>query len=404
MKKVLILIMFTTSLFSGDWIDSAMKTYDNTINTNYSKKEKTTEKFEEKESLKQKRFDEIWENVFPNLKEGAELQKDILNAPDSAWFSTDKNDIQTDINDVLSNIFSTLIDDDLLKYKDDIEGYLEGINELKEKISIYIEKKITAPRKHMILTTKSGYDEKIQNSKDKIKYYQKKIELVKSKLLQSFKAVDISISQKQLDRILASVDGEDIIQSMMIFDIMTQINNQLSELTTSSGEELSTAKRYYGMFLVSSQFIVYIQEKYRYKLQNIYMVRLDAIEKENIKVIEETETYLSNESNDDRKKQYESNLNIQKENKEVIEFYKTQLEEQLKSLNKAILESKKTSLLAKNTFKTVSTSAKLSSLIDGSMKDFAKVMKLQMPKLRPFKNNEIKKKYSLLTKQLKMNK
>ena len=420
MFKTLIFICFTFVILQADWIEETKNAYnstkekllDNTIiqetkNVYKATKEKLLDKNlteEEKKEVKRKRFNEIWEDVFPELKEASELQSKMIKAPDSTWFGTDKNDIKKDIEGILNDIYTTLIGDDLLDYKEKIKNYEEEISDLKKDIQTYIEEKITAPSNSTISTTKSDYDEKISNAKDKIKFYEKKIELVKENLSQSFKDVGVDISDESLDIILSRVDGDDFIQMYLVADVLKQITSQLLQLMNENNEELSVAKNYYGMHLVSMQLVVYIQENYKDKLENNYLVQLDKLKDENKIYKKEAQNAISKETSQIRKEQYINNIKSLDFNIEVIVLYKKHLKDALNNINKAIKESKKQVLLSKNTFKTVSSSSQLSDLINQSMLEYEKVMQIQMPEIQSFKNMEIKEKYKQLSKMMKSHK
>ena len=417
--KSLIFICVTFTILQAGWIEETKNAYnstkekllDNTVieetkNVFNATKEKlldNTVTEEEKKEIKRKRFNEIWEDVFPELEEASELQSKMIKAPDSAWFGTDKNDIKKDIESILNDIYTTLIGDELLEYKEKIKSHEEEINDLKKDIQTYIEEKITAPSKSTISTTKNDYNEKISDAKEKIKFYEKKIELVKENLSQSFKDVGVDITDESLDIVLSRVDGDDFIQMYLVADVLKQITTQLLQLMNENNEELSVAKNYYGMHLVSMQLVVYIQENYKNKLENNYLVQLDTLRDENKVYKKEAQNSKSKETSQARKEQYENNIKSLDFNLEVIALYKNHLKDALNNINKAIKESRKQVLLSKNTFKTVSSSSQLSSLINQSMLEYDKVMQIQMPEIQSFKNMEIKEKYKQLSKMMKSN-
>jgi len=398
--KSLIFISLTIVVLEADWIEKTKNVYNSTKEMLLD----NTVIQEEKEEIKRKRFNEIWEDVFPELQEASKLQNKMIKAPDSAWLRTDKDDIKNDIEEILNDIYTTLLGDSLLEYKKNIKNQEDKISDFKNDIKTYIEEKITAPTESTISTTKSDYDEKIGNKREKIKFHENKIKLVKKNLIQNFKDVGVDITDESLEIILSRVDGDDFMQMYLVADVLKQITSQLLKLMNDNNEELSSTKNYYGMHLVSMQLVVYIQKNYKNKLENNYLVQLDKLKDENKLYKKEALTSISKEDNQARKNQYKNNIKSLDFNIEVISLYKKHLHESLNNINKAIEESKKQVRLSQNTFKTVSSSSQLSDLINQSMLEYDKVMQIQMPTIQSFKNEKIKEKYKQLSKIIKSRK
>lgn len=394
MKNYLYLMFLLTFTLNADLIIETKNILSSTKESIFNAIE-TEDKTSE---LKKKRFDEIWSEVFPKLKKGSLLQKNMISAPESDLFATDKVDIQEDINDILNDIYSTLVSDNLFEYKVEIKEYEKKIKKLKNEIQISYEEKILAPQKSSLLTTKADYDEKIKNLKIKIILFEDKIKLVRENLSNNFKKIGVEISDKQLDTILTRVDGNDFVQLYLIADVLKQITKQLLELMNANNEELSIAKNYYGMHLVSMQLVVFVQEKYRDKLFNNYLIELNKMQKKNTEILHETKYSLKQENDPQRKDQYENNLKAQEFNLKVIKLYKDHLNISLKSIAKIIIESKKQVLLSRNTFLTVSSSSQLLTMINKSMSEYNKIMQIKMPEIQIFKNTAIKEKYLELSK------
>ncbi len=358
------------------------------------------EKKEQKIEYKRTSFNKIWEDIFPELEEGVILQQDMLNAPENAWFSTDKGDIKEDLNDILNSMYSILIEDNILKYKKDIEKYEKKINDLKKDIQKFNEEKILAPEKSIVKTTKKEYEIKIAEAKREIKLFNLKIELIKKALLKSFRNSGISISDEEAELILIGIEGDDRIQRYLILDIINKIMRQISKLMENK-EELSLSKKYYGMDIVSRKLLLYIYKKYKSKIKNNYLVKLHSIREETIKLLEETKMKIKNENDEKLKREYQNNVNSQKKNLECIDLYSKVLDDYLSSLNDAVGKLKKQISLSINTFKTVSSSSNLYTLMEENMSEYNKIMIIQIPDIRPFKNSEIREQYKKLTKQLK---
>jgi len=185
-----------------------------------------TEPVEKKNGL----FAEMWKKVTPTLNKVLNLEKEQETLPESTWFGIGK-----DKADSISEI-NLLLD---------------------EAVEI-----LSAPISSTWQTTVADYDAKIQQLTKQIEknYYQ--IDELKIQFAKELADNGLSITDAQLEVLLSSVVGDDIIQSSIVYDNVKQISQQLMTLTTESGEDLDISQRYYGMYTVLLKTLVHMQQKF----------------------------------------------------------------------------------------------------------------------------------------------
>jgi len=400
----LLTLTFLTTISQAQWSDSITDAYKTSKEKSQELYQSAKHKLEPRKltpkELQEKRFGELWEEVFEEYKEGASLLKNAQNAPNSAWFEKDKMDYKGDLDNVLNRIIKILTDDELLSYKNEIEYKKNEINGLKTDIINYREKMVAAPKESMIYTTKSKYQEKIKNAKDGIAIFQNDIEIIKRRLEKRFLNNGIALSMGQIDVLLTRVDGDDIIQMTVIMDVLNKITEQILKLMQDSNEELTQAKKYYGMHLISWQLVLHIQQKYIDRVNRNFVPQIEHIIYQTEKMIENTSRLYEVENDPTKRSIYQKNLDIQKETKQVAQTYKEQLlsaKDEMKKAQKISISNLK---LARNTYYTVSLSSELYSVISQSQTLFSKIAKIQMPTIIPFQNKKIKKKYQEITGEL----
>ncbi|RUM73334.1 MAG: hypothetical protein DSZ11_06160 [Sulfurovum sp.] len=406
-KTVLLTLLLTillSPLSHAEWSDSLSHAYETSKEKSqelyHSAKQKLKPKQLTPQELKEQHFSALWEEVFEEYQEGASLLEASQNAPNSAWFTKDKLDYKGDLDHVLNNIIGILTEDNLLFYKDEIGDKKDNIYALKLDIIHYREKMVGAPKESMIHTTKSQYQDKIKNAKDEINIFKNDIETIKRRLTQRFQENGIHLSTAQIEVLLTRVDGDDIIQMTVIMDILNKITQQILNLMQESNEELSQAKKYYGMHLISWQLVIYIQQKYIDKVNNNFVPQIEHIINQTNKMMGKTSRLYEMEPDSQKKRIYQKNLNIQAETKKVAERYKEQLLLANSEMKKAQQLSLSNLKLAQNTYYTVSLSSELYSVISESQTLFNKIAKIQMPNIVPFENKKIKKKYQEITGKL----
>jgi len=403
MKKLLL----TTLLLSfsyGEWSESLDKAYtitkEKTKEVYSSAKDKIVSKPKTAKEIEEEQFRKTWDDVFNKYRKGTELLEKRLSAPDSAWFQSSKDDYKDKIDEVINDILAVLTSQNLLEYKDEIAEKKEDIEDLKSEVLTYREKRVGAPNESMIYTTKEGFDKKIKDKKDEIAILANDIRIVKKNLEKSFQDSGIELSSEQLDVLLNRVDGDDIIQMSVVMKVLNKITEQILVLMKESGEEPSQAKRYYGMHLISWQLVYYIQQKYIDQVNQEYIPKIDNIIQKTEQMMNRTSSLIDKEIERDKRLIYQKNFGIQKETQKVAMVYRRQLLDAQKEMKKAQSITNSNIKLSQNIYNTVSLSSELYSVISQSQKMFNQIAKIQMPKIIPFENIQIRKKYQEITGEL----
>jgi len=401
MKLHYLFILLFTSLFAdwkSDMLEKSNQIYNDT-------KDKTIllykENVETKPLTKEERMNKAWDNVYDDLEEGAKYIDKYNNAPESTWIGTDKADVQKDINKRFEMIVNGLIEDDLLIYKTKMEKLKKKISENKSDILRYREKRIGAPESSKIYTTKSDFDEKIDETKKENVVLQNEMRIIKDDLKKNFQEIGVNLSAEQIDVLLTRVDGDDIIQISLVMETLKHITNQILVLMKASKEELTQAKKYYGMHQVLLELVVYIQQKYINKCNIVYIPKIDKMISDSAEMMVNTNKLKAQEEDARRRSIYNHNLDAQALTNRAAKLYKNDIIASRNNMIEAQKISKENLKLSKNTYATVMLSADLFDLISESQSMFEEVSKIQVPNLVPFENIQLEQKYKELTEKLR---
>jgi len=402
MRTHLLLFLASVTLVQADWksdmLEQSTSLYQNA-------KEKTVKFYQEfkpatldQEERRKADRNLLLESLLPQLEKGLEYTNKLEKAPESAWIASDKKDIQKDINKVFDTIINTLINDDFLSYKREINLLYREIKQNKKSMVSFREKRLSAPLQSNIKTTKADYTEKIKALQEENRYHKARIGIIKEKLIQQFSEIGVNLTSAQINVLLTRVDGDDIIQMALMMDLLKHITQQIMVLMKENNEDLSYAKKYYGLHLVTLELIVYIQQKYIDKVNTDYIPKIDAIIFEAKKMVTETKHLAAADMSQRRKEIYEKNQEAQELTARVATRYRQDLANTKISMLNAQRITRKNLQLARNTYKTVVLSADLYALISESQTMFSEVSKIQVPQIVPFENMQIQKKYYELTK------
>jgi hypothetical protein len=353
------------------------------------------------ESAKQRRFHAIWEDVIEKLDQGLRIDQKIQKAPDYALIGEDKKSLQGDLDALLDELIALILNEGVRDYRGEIRATQEKIASLEGAILSYREKRVSAPDTSALYTTRTEYSEKIANTKEEIALLRRQIVTSKMAMRKEFSEQGIEITAEQMDILLSRVDGDDIIRMVLVMDVLGQITEQLSDIMQESHEELSHAKKYYGMHMVLLGLVVYIQDQLIEKIENLYLPKITAIIDETQAMLYQTDQMISSEENLQRRNIYYQNYTSQQLTLETAMLYQKNLIDQQKQIQEAISVSKKNLALSKNTYQTVTLSQDLHEIISDSQLMMQEVMRLQMPTIIPFENLQIQHKYKELTEKIR---
>ena len=338
---------------------------------------------------------------------------DLLNAPESSLFETDKEDIQNDIDDFLDELFEILEISDAIKHRDNYKKLEEKILDEKNIISELEQEKIFAPEKsemnlsklipdskytssikEIVAETKSDYQKLINIKKTNIESYENELERIAQSISDALSEKSINLDTEQVKLWLSSAVGDDVLSMSVIFSNIKEITIQLEELTKSSGENLNFAKKYYGMVVILHKLIIHMQQKFISKSKNEILPKLSSFQKEAKANLKEAKKLLSQDKSN---KLLKANIKSNELTLNAIKLYSKVISNQMKKVKNSLKISKREEKIAINTYKTVKLSSSVTNLIRNGLKTFDTLSKLQVPDITRFENKEMQEEFRKLT-------
>lgn len=276
----------------------------------------------------------------------------------------------------------------------------DQIAQKQKNISVYRRKKISAPDStyNPLITTSSGYDKKIASAEEEILAAKEAIQAEKDLLIEDLAKIGMKLDAASVDDLLDSITGDEFMRVSIIFDNAKKFAAELERLTNESGEDLETAKKYYGVYLMLLKTVSRLQEKFVENVDKEYYPKLNQFADQARENIGEAQKAIRLGGD---QTVLENNIESNRMTYDAAMFYKQGLAEQKHQMMLANLETKKSILTATNTYKTVALSKDVAELMAVSRKAFNSISGLAVPDLRPFKNQKMKKAFSEMTRELR---
>jgi len=195
-------------------------------------------------SSRSETFTEVWEQLMPQLDETLNLSDERSTLPESAWIGRDRVDAQSEIDELLDEAIGILGITEADQFRQHIRDLQQAIADKRETIAEYRRAKVTAPKESAWQTTVEDYEEKIEDLKDEITGHEEEMGKIRDQFARHLKKIGLDLDGEQLEFLLSTVVGEDVVQMGIAFDNVKQMTVQLEKLVAESSEELNTARRW----------------------------------------------------------------------------------------------------------------------------------------------------------------
>ena len=209
------------------------------------------------------------------------------------------------------------------------------------------------------------------------------------------------MSPEQVDLLLDSVLSGDLVRLVAVFNSAKLIDLQLGKLMTASGENIGAARKYFAMHAALFALLVHAQDGLIAKIDNQYLPKLTAIERDIRAARVKTAELLKAENRDDQKRALEGNRESQRLAEEAAKGYRRYLLQQREQVAKARQRATHDLRIADNTYETVEASFQLKILMQDSAASFEAIQKLEAPTFdQIFRNEELRREFESLTRKL----
>lgn len=345
------------------------------------------------------------------LKKTADRRADARHLPSEEellvvplWTET-REERQREIRALLDAALDLITDVPLVEEQKRLEQARINIAELQNQIAELRERQLLAPKEALlsgILTdTVASLDEEIVDLNARVTANRQQIADAKKAVGEALAQSGVQVEPGQLDLMLDSVLGGDVVRLVATFEAARLIDAQLNKLVVSSSGNLQAARRYFAMHAALFVLLVHAQDGAIDKIDKVYLPRLETIAQTIASTMQETERLLGDRTRDDQRRVLKANLRSQTLAKEVATYYSNYLEQQREQLVKARRRAVRDLEVADNTYKTVEVSFQLRALMKDAAASFEAIQKLEAPGLEQvFRNEELRREFENLTRKL----
>jgi len=365
----------------------------------------------ERTYLNDRRASELLAAIDNLLKRAAEERSQIKDLPSRdnyvippLWQDT-REDRQAEVRQLLDSVLAILADAPVVEMQGKLRTHRETIETLKDQVTRLREERLTAPEESLLpgilSNTQASIDEQIAELKARITLNEEAIERIKTEIGAALSKSGIKMSDAQLDLLLDSVLGSDLVKLVTAFQTARAVDDQLAKLLSASDDDIKAARRYFAMHAALFAMMVHAQDMVIEKIDTVYVDKLRGILDDIRRTRQTTRELLGDKNRPDQERALKANIEAQNFAEKVASFYRDYLLTQRSQLAEARERTLRDLAIADNTFETVEASFQLYELMQDARTSFEAIQRLEAPGFdQVFKNESLRKEFENLTRKL----
>lgn len=349
-------------------------------------------------------FAKIWEKALPKLEKSLEVfdrQKDL---PESSFFGEDKQSNTKKYEALLDQVFAILIGSELQNARQEYNFLEMKIEQAGDEITVLLKERIGAPEKtwNPLKKTRTKIDEKIADLREDIEGLTARKADLKKTMREALAKMGANVEEQQLDVLLSSVSGDDVLHLLLAADSIKKINQQILSLLQGGQGSVQSARKYTGVHMVLVDLYLQANLNVLGKIGKEYIPRLEEVMKTARRLGDEARQMLAKAGRDEKNRQVlEANVRANDRTVRTAELYRQYLRGQENALRGASEKLKRDYFVARNTYDTVKTGSDLISLIQVSMSTLEGVFGFAVPDLALVYDQELMKEFERITEQIR---
>lgn len=316
-------------------------------------------------------------------------------------------DRQTRAQELLGAAFEMITDTPVVAIQDRIARSRADIATMKEQIAELKERRVSAPEDAGwegwvgLAEDQAAIDSAIRTLDERIAGSEARIEGAKEDFAAAMEQAGAPLPRDQVDLLLESVTGGDLIELAAAYEATRGISRQLRVLMEESGEDLVYARRYYGMHTALIALLVEAQTQFLNQIDDDYLPKLKAIERDILDTERQTDRLLKDDPTAAQRRALRANKESQRIAKEALRLYREYLMGQREQVAEARARTVKELRVADNTLRTVNASFQLRQVMENAASSFEALQSLESPGFdRVFRNDELRREFQELTEKL----
>lgn len=323
--------------------------------------------------------------------------------PEERLILNDRSKNDRKIDSILEDVVEILVDSETGDIRREFSRTQALLAKRRANLSSLKEKRISAPESGGFLKkSREELSEEIAEEESAIKEDEARLIDLERSMANRLKAEGLDASEEQIKGLLAGVTAEDITGMYAVYGNIRTFSEKLTELMEQGRDDISVARRYYGIYALLLRTCVVMNERFVEKIDGRYLPDLLAMEESASSLKEELSIQVDDRALSSRQRDLvRSNLESTYTTLEVIGAYRLFLGDQRERALSNLQAFRRDYSVAYNAYRTMKLAGGLLEMVKENRRDFDAVAKLEIPEVAIFSNDRLIKEFRSITEGLK---
>ena len=344
-------------------------------------------------------FAELWDTLLPRLERAVTLQDHQGRTSTLAWLTLDRRGSPRPLDDLLDEAGQLLSASGGQGHREQVRALEHAIGATRRRSAEYRRRRVSAPQRARWRWTADRYDAAIATLELSVRRHEDALATVRADFAAELRSLGLAVDGGTVELLLSTVVGDDLVGIARAFDNVRALTDQLQRLVGESGEDLDSARRYYGMYSVLLRVLDRLHLGLIETVDRRYLRGLEAIVERTLTLLRETRVLARRV--DHHQETLAANVQAQELTLRAASEYRVYLLEHRRHLVAARGRLAQDIAVAANTHETVAVSGELVGLMTSAQGLLDTLRQLQVPPLRAFESTAMRRELERLTLRLR---
>lgn len=349
------------------------------------------------------RFSRMWDGSMKKLDSALGRLDNSDSLPDERLILNDKSKNEIKIDSILQEVVTILTDSETGDLRKEFSRLQADLAKSKANLASLKEKRVSAPESGGLLKkSKDDLSLSITEEEEAIKQGEKRLVELEREMAIKLKEEGVSATDEQIRGLLAGVTADDVAAMYAVYGNIRLFSDKLTELMEQGKDDLSVARRYYGIYSLLLRTCVVMNESFIEKIEGKYLPDLEAMAISAKALREDLSSQAIDRSLSARQRQLvQNNIESTDLTIQAIGAYWVFLEDQRDQATKNLEGFRRDYSVAHNAYRTMKLARGLLDMVKANKKDFDAMSKLEVPEVAMFSNEKLRLEFKAITEGLK---
>ncbi len=349
------------------------------------------------------RFASLWNEAMGELGDALDRLDQSESLPEERLLGNDRSKNDRKIDAILADVIEILTDSEVGACRQRFAQVRDDLEKRRKKLASLQEKKIGAPEEGgLFQKDRDEIQKRIDEERQAIAQRERELRAIEKELAVQLQKEGVSGTEEQIRGLLSGVTADDVVGMHAVYGNIRLFTDNLTELMEQGGDDLTVARRYYGIYALLLRTCLVMNQRFVEKIDEQYLPNLNSLEMSARSLLEELTVQAQDSTLSERQQQLvQSNRESARLTLDVIGDYRRFLDEQRRQAESDAGRFQRDYSVAYNAYRTMNLARGLLDLVRSNRHDLDAVTRLEIPDIVVFSNERLRHTFQSITDQMR---